>query len=597
MKKLFVIVLACISIHTQAQLVNCNAFLKGPYLEAAINQAGSFGSTISASLAFHPMSTALSFYDPCDSASAYGNRTRALGFIADPDKDGWFTGSPAFFGDYFLPGVPQEGWAISANGADATAYTPSLQTSGSSGFSSTALSGANSSYGTLYKTITAVWTGNYHLSSTSNLSIVQVTTFDTSSLHLTIRIALKNTGTSALTNVYYMRTLDPDNDISISGDYSTRNVVTGKNPNVNNRVAISTWGLHYTKAFLGLGTIDCRAKAFVVNGLSPATGVTLASIYAGTASGFHYDSLSADDGVGIIYSFGNMNPGDSVNFTYVYAFTTPEFESALAYNKNWTSSADTVIHNSGDTVVVCKNSTVLLNALTLGYDNWSWSSSAGSTITQLSPTTAYITVGTSPAVVTAHGSSSTCYTSANITMIIVPIDTLPLITIAGTSSAKPGDVVNLTAVLTNAGSNYRIVWYRNGVVLDTTTTNIESYTKSSGDDTITALLIHPGQNCYRDATSNSWVVAELLGISSINNSAGNIYVYPNPFRNQINISGLQVSDLITVFDMTGKSIIRWTAKLSGNNIFNTSQLLPGIYIIRISDKNGIIKARLPMQKL
>lgn len=34
----------------------------------------------------------------------------SAGFIADYDRNGWSSGSPAFSGDYFIPGSPVEGW-------------------------------------------------------------------------------------------------------------------------------------------------------------------------------------------------------------------------------------------------------------------------------------------------------------------------------------------------------------------------------------------------------------------------------------------------------------------------------------------------------
>ncbi|MGB5439563.1 MAG: DUF4347 domain-containing protein, partial [Gammaproteobacteria bacterium] len=73
--------------------VGGEVFLQGDFLEVGIHAAGSFGTTGDAPAGFHPL------VDGVDSR---------LGFVADPDRDGWTTGTPAQIGDYFLPGDPEE---------------------------------------------------------------------------------------------------------------------------------------------------------------------------------------------------------------------------------------------------------------------------------------------------------------------------------------------------------------------------------------------------------------------------------------------------------------------------------------------------------
>ena len=80
-----------------AQMLNDEAFLKGNYFEIGLNGCGALGTIQTAPSGFH-------------------NTTPGLGIVADPDKDGWQTGNPTYFGDYFLPGIPMEGWALQVNG-------------------------------------------------------------------------------------------------------------------------------------------------------------------------------------------------------------------------------------------------------------------------------------------------------------------------------------------------------------------------------------------------------------------------------------------------------------------------------------------------
>jgi len=118
--KLFIILL--IACRADAQLSSCNAFLQGNYLEVGVNWNGAYGSSVAPPAGYHPLGAAPVINSPacgsvCDSYNV------GLGFVCDPDKDGWTVGTPyPYYGDYFLPGVPQEGWSIMADGVQANSW-------------------------------------------------------------------------------------------------------------------------------------------------------------------------------------------------------------------------------------------------------------------------------------------------------------------------------------------------------------------------------------------------------------------------------------------------------------------------------------------
>jgi len=98
------------------QLVGDNVFLQGAYVEVGVAPNGAFGTTKPTPAGYHPRlaGTTFTFWDPlAASATTSGN---FLGFVADYGADGWTVGTPPYFGDFFLPGDPQEGWAISVGG-------------------------------------------------------------------------------------------------------------------------------------------------------------------------------------------------------------------------------------------------------------------------------------------------------------------------------------------------------------------------------------------------------------------------------------------------------------------------------------------------
>jgi len=441
----------------KAQLDTCNVFLKGHYVEVGIAQNGGYGSTIDAYPAYvaKPVdgTGGNTFYDPCDTANACITRTHNVGFMADPDKDGWLSGSPPYYGDYFLPGQPQEGWGVEVGGTECDAYTSALQTCGATGFSASGMSGGNISYTNLGRQVYGVWGGEYDLSSTDKLAITQTTTIDSGAVYFIVYVTLKNVGTTTLNNIYYMRTLDPDNDVTLSHDYTTRNVISYKIPNPENKVLVSTWGIHYTKAYCGLGTEDCRAKAFIVtNSLVPSDPIH--ALYNQTGASARYDSLTQDVGVGLAYSLGNLSPGDSTAITYAYILSIDQLDSAfLATRPKWLYSGDSSSLVTGDTASVCKNSTSTVSIVHGGAYNWTWTAyPIGTVITPTTGPTVNVTVGTSPVFVTAVGTSPACFTDT-IHMTLNPTRTPAAPPAKITSYCQFAPPTKLTA------SGINLLWY------------------------------------------------------------------------------------------------------------------------------------------
>jgi len=584
------------ALQAHAQLDSCNVFLQGNYVEAAINWNGAFGSGTDAPISYisRPATGIPNSYS-CGSTPR--SSARELALVADPDMDGWLVGSPAYYGDFTIPGSPQEGWSIMMDGVQANAWN-------GAGYNTYKIcdhniSGSNISYVTMGRKRITVWQGIYTTASNHRLQITQTTTLDTTKLYLALSITLKNLDTGTCRNVYYLRTLDPDNDVTLSADYTTRNVITSKLPNAKNKVVVSMWGVHYPKAFLALGTEDCRAKGFVcTNNLWPTSRID--SIYNGVAPNVNYDSLTQDVGTGLLFSLGNIASGNTVGFSYSYAFTQAASDEALSnsVNANWSASGVPGLYNSGDTIHLCRSSVASLSINNNAYNNiWNWSSPTGNLISPTTGTTVTATTDTAAAVFIAIGSSSVCTaTPDTIRMVVVPHDTIPNISINGPYGQLIGNNVVINASIANAGTGYTIVWRKNGkIILVSTSGTSITYVKSWGTDLITATII-PSNPCYDSAVSNTLVVYNNLDVQQLNTS-GNIQVYPNPFTNEMTISALSVADQITVYDIMGRNVQNWIITKEGSNTFNTATLLQGMYILRVLDKNGSVKARLPIQKL
>jgi hypothetical protein len=447
--KILTFVLLSFSLATHAQMDSCNVFLQGNYVEVGINFNGVFGSSVAVPSvgycghSYHPKGPAAMVNGATCSSICYSGGQN-LGFVADPDKDGWTVGSPyPYYGDYFMPGTPQEGWSIMADGVSIVNFGwdacvgADLYGTGN---------GANISYATTGKTITAIWEGTW-----DSIKITQTTQLDTDKTFFTVHVRLINTGSSPRYNVYYMRTVDPDNAEPQTSAFNTMNKIERQLPDTS--VLVSAWGVDASNAvlsaaYLGMITKDSFAKSFyMLHGLMPdSAAAPLDSLWAGDTIHTVWfplqklifdkgDSLLNDIGIGLIFKVDTLfPPKDTVTISYAYAFRRDAVDSAAA-------------------------------------------------------TTGRIT-----------------------------------------RPYKPADTTHHT------------------------------------------------------------------GIGSIGNENG-INIYPNPARQNLTISGLSAGDYISVYDLMGRKADDWLVISNGASTFNTGKLLPGMYIIRVSDKNGIIKARLPLQKL
>ena len=334
--------LAVCSNKAAAQLVDCNVFLQGKYVEVGISASGAYGSSAVAPAGYHGNCYGSDYY-ACSTTSSFGS----LGFVADPAMDGWTVGTPPYYGDYFLPGTPFEGWAIEINGG---ARSDAFNTD-ASGFTN-GLTGSNTSYVASGSTVSGIWTGTL-----DSLNIQQVTTLDTNNLYFTVTVTLTNTSSAPMNNIYYVRTQDPDNDEMQTGYFATNNKILYQEPSALHTAVVTATGTVDTAAYTALGTADSNAKCFIYTSWAPypASSISIASMYNGTATGLgtsyyavgsttldqdiaiglaffvpHLSGVdSATDSVGRATSTAGMHPANMARFTYFFAFSRAATDSAI----------------------------------------------------------------------------------------------------------------------------------------------------------------------------------------------------------------------------------------------------------------------------
>ena len=68
----------------------------------------------------------------------------------------------------------------------------------------------------------------------------------------------------------------------------------------------------------------------------------------------------------------------------------------------------------------------------------------------------------------------------------------------------------------------------------------------------------------------------------------NVQVYPNPATDKINIISDDYIEQITLADLTGKTVFSNRNLNQSITQINVSSLNPGIYILRVTDRKGVI---------
>ena len=316
----------------RAQLVGGDSYLKGRYVEVGIASFGYFGSSGSAPTGYHP--------NPCCE----------LGFVADPAMDGWTVGTPPYFGDYFLPCSPYEGFGIQANGLLGNSYNGTTP--------SAFLVGSNVSNVLVGSTYTAVWQGGMDTLSDS-LQITQVVTLDTNNLYFKVDVTLTNLGVLPLNNIYYTRNLDPDNAVSEGSTFSTNNYIVGQVADTGFSLVTAVDPI-YSAAYLGLGSTDTNSRVFIFNDWPMPYYITDLSVLFGSPSGYVFaqgDSVpDADIGIGIVFRIAHLSGVDSAADSTAGKITSgglhPANSKTLSYFYSFSADASTAaIRGGADTTV------------------------------------------------------------------------------------------------------------------------------------------------------------------------------------------------------------------------------------------------------
>ncbi|MBP6432793.1 MAG: T9SS type A sorting domain-containing protein [Ferruginibacter sp.] len=401
-----------------------NLFLKGNYTEVGLNACGGWGTSSTTPDGYHARSGAIN--------NIYYNNKLALGFVADPDKDGWATGSPSKYnGDYFMPQAPWIGWGVVFNGDEyGSERTNSDRTNPyeikcnkliAAPTGTPVFSGAN-----IFTNVTGLKSEGKWEGANNGLKIQKNVTVRKDKTYFTATIKVFNTTASTINGVYYGEYVNPDNnafygDPVNSGTLNTNNTIVKQNP-TDGEALVSA--VSFNNIYLGLGSKDCRAKVFreLTNNVTPINS-NVENWYNQSLPSFGYTGSDGNQSnnrfIGIAFNLGNLAAGDSTSFTYTYILKESDFgEALLETEANFKDNINNIVIPSDGTMTPCANSTTNVKILGGDFNTWTWSPATGLSTT--TGTNVDITVGTTPITYTVTGVGS-CGTR-QIKLNVAPID-------------------------------------------------------------------------------------------------------------------------------------------------------------------------------
>ena len=256
-------------------LTGGNAFLQGNYIEAGIGPDGAYGAT--------PV------------PAGYHSRTNSamgLGFVSDRDKDGW----AVYDGDFFTPGSPEEGWSIQIGSS--VWHNNNNTAQGIPGtLSNLQADGIKDSVD---------WNG-----AISGLGIKKTYNIQQEGQFLFCTVTFTNTTAAAMSNVYYMRNVDPDNSVMVNSDYSTTNTVMTQGNTSGLASVKAVGGTGATLVLIGYGA-NARVTWGGFSNRSPS------DVWNGTGGLSASGAQTADEAVSMAIKFDTIAPGETVNFKWSY---------------------------------------------------------------------------------------------------------------------------------------------------------------------------------------------------------------------------------------------------------------------------------------
>lgn len=475
-----------------------------------------------------------------------------FGFVANPQNDGWGN----YDGDFFTPGSPENGFGLEINGLN---YS-------NNAVGDNQIPGALSNYVVDGNCWSVDWTGNV-----AGVQILVKYKFISTELYYTTEVTLTNNSGAPLNDLYYYRNFDPDNNVSISFDYTTTNTIVAQPTPACPKALVSAtsnvpWFSYVGIAAIGQqfrvshGGFSNRDASDIWNGAWPLTGTAGASVFM-------------DEAISMAYKINTLAPGASETFEFVIVLDDAQVDEAFAqlYSFDFAGYTGTgsVCSPVQDTAYLpCPGASVSLSVegpSVIDY-NWVWSPATG-----LSSTTG-ATVDAAPGSTTTYTVTGTpinpCLAMVIEKEIVVHVGVGPLINITPpTPVCGAFDLTTLVYTDVNGTPGTTATFHSAIPTSATDMTNLWPGTTMNSGDVVYLMIADPVGGCF----DYEQVIVNFSG----GTSAG-----PDNTANLCNIAGTTL-DLNTL--LVGADPGTWSETSSsgqfnaGTGVFDASGLTAGNY--------------------
>jgi gliding motility-associated-like protein len=289
------LILCLYSSNSSAQIFGTNGFLLSPGVEIGINGNGYEGSSALPPLPNHYR------------GGAWLNR---MGFLANPQNDGWIN----YDGDFFMPGSPENRFGIEVDGVT---YT------NSSAMASEITSYGLSNYQIIGRCKFMDWDG-----SAAGIDIHMTYKLDTTDYYYTVQVTLTNTTAVDKSDVYFFKSLDPDNNQDISWGFATLNTNVFQPRSSCPKALVTATDTHDWESYIGLGGLGEEMRVahggfFIEDGSDIWNGLGAHDTLMGSNNGL------SDDAIAICHKDAMIAAGASTTFEFVVVMDGNQVNEAL----------------------------------------------------------------------------------------------------------------------------------------------------------------------------------------------------------------------------------------------------------------------------
>lgn len=315
-----------------------NGFLQGTYATIGIRDNGAFGSSI--------IPEGLNSIVPFEGGEGPGD-LNCVGFIVDRQRNGFAPtvgDQPPYDniddGDFFCPGSPYEGWGIEFDGTLARNIDPDDEYPGNG---TAIVRTVPMSVVSTESTQAIEWRG---IDPNSGLAVRQISSLENNGQQLKVTVNLTNETANPLENVYYQRSVDPDNDNS-----------RGENPffttNTLVRNGVDGLGAQVKARFPSEAEIFLSSNDPQVHGaICPGWRTSSSAIYDGTDDGLGFgegsgctrEDVDGDYAISLAWLYPTIAAGETVTLNFTYSLTSesaalPSVTAIAATNVGATTTA------------------------------------------------------------------------------------------------------------------------------------------------------------------------------------------------------------------------------------------------------------------